>query len=92
MSAAPEDSANQEPESSGRQNLGPEYDRARERAEVLLNTWGTRLGSFAATVGSSVQKAAARAREEAEDIWAEARAQAQQAQQAAHKESQPPAP
>lgn len=77
MSASPDNGANLTPE-----NIGPEYEQARERAEVLLNEWGRRLGSFAATVGSSVQKAAARAREEAEDIWAEA--------QAMRKESQPP--
>lgn len=63
-------------------NLGPEYERAKERAEVLLNEWGRRLGTFATTVGSELQKAAARAREEAEDIWAEA--------QAMRKESQTP--
>lgn len=77
MSASPDEHAGLTPE-----NIGPEYERARERAEVLLNEWSQRLGTFAATVGSGVQKAAARAREEAEDIWAEA--------QAMRKESQSP--
>lgn len=77
MSASPDENAHLTPE-----NIGPEYERARERAEVLLTEWGQRLGAFASTVGSSVQKAAARAREEAEDIWAEA--------QAMRKESQSP--
>jgi phosphohistidine phosphatase SixA len=36
-----------------------------QRAEELLEEWGGRVGSFLAS-------AAARAREEAEDIWAEA--------------------
>lgn len=82
MSASPDNGPNLTPE-----NLGPEYERAKERAEVLLNTWGRRLGAFAATVGSNVQKATARAREEAEDIWAEANAQAQAA---TRKERQSP--
>lgn len=77
MSASPGDGANLGPEGLRPENLGPEYERAKQRAEVLLTTWGTRLGIFAATVGSELQKAAARAREEAEDIWAEAQAQAQ---------------
>ena len=36
-----------------------------ERAEVLIEAWGERVGGWLATT-------AARAREEAEDLWAEA--------------------
>ena len=82
MSASPGNGADSEQENARPENLGLEYERARERAEVLLSTWGTRLGGFAATVGAELQKAAARAREEAEDIWAEA--------QAMRKENQAP--
>ncbi len=42
------------------------------RAEETLDQVGERLGAFAATVGHRVRKATALAREEAEDIWAEA--------------------
>ena len=45
---------------------------ATERAEELLDRTGQRLGSLAALVGLNVLRFAARAREEAEDIWAEA--------------------
>ncbi len=72
MSASPDSGANQAPEGLRPGNVGPEYERAKQRAEILLDTWGRRLGTFAATVGTGLQKAAARAREEAEDIWAEA--------------------
>lgn len=89
MSASPDTGAGPGPESVRPENLGPEYERAKQRAEVLLDKWGRQLGTFAATVGSGIQKAAARAREEAEDIWAEAQTQAHQAQ-SARKESQPP--
>jgi hypothetical protein len=45
-----------------------------ERAEVLVDQLGTRLGHFLSIAGYQVRKATARAREEAEDIWAEAQA------------------
>ena len=45
---------------------------ATERAEETLDRVGERLGVFAATVGHRLRKAAALAREEAEDILAEA--------------------
>jgi hypothetical protein len=43
-----------------------------ERAEVLVDQWGERVGRFLSSAGYQLRKAAARAREEAEDIWAEA--------------------
>lgn len=45
-----------------------------ERAEVLVDQVGARLGHFLSAAGYQVRKATARAREEAEDIWAEAQA------------------
>ena len=45
---------------------------ATERAEETLDQVGERLGVFAAAVGHRLRKAAALAREEAEDILAEA--------------------
>ncbi len=46
---------------------------ATERAEETLDQVGERLGVFAAAVGHRLRKAAALAREEAEDILADAR-------------------
>ena len=43
-----------------------------ERAEVLVDQWGERVGRFLSSAGYQLRRAAARAREEAEDIWAEA--------------------
>ena len=45
---------------------------AQERAEKLVDARGQRLGHFAAFVSLQTQKAVARVREEAEDVWAEA--------------------
>ena len=45
---------------------------ATERAEESVEKAGERMGVFAATAGHHVRKAVALAREEAEDIWAEA--------------------
>ena len=45
---------------------------ATQRAEETLDRVGERLGVFAAALGHQVRKSAALAREEAEDIWAEA--------------------
>jgi hypothetical protein len=48
--------------------------QATQRAEELVDRWGEQIGHCAASFGHSVLKWAARAREEAEDIWAEAQA------------------
>jgi hypothetical protein len=45
---------------------------AMERAEDLVDRFGQRLGHFTALVGFQIQKATARVREEANDMWAEA--------------------
>lgn len=42
------------------------------RAEILVDQWGERVGKFLSGAGYQLRKTAARAREEAEDIWAEA--------------------
>lgn len=50
-----------------------ETDRpATERAEEMVDTLGQRFGQFASEFGQNLMKWTARAREEAEDIWAEA--------------------
>jgi hypothetical protein len=43
-----------------------------ERAEQLVDEVGERLGYFASIAGQRLRKFAARAREEGEDMWAEA--------------------
>ncbi len=45
-----------------------------ERAEVVVDRLGERVGQWLSVAGYQLRKAAARAREEAEDIWAEAQA------------------
>lgn len=45
---------------------------AMERADMLVGQMEQRLRRFASVVGFNVQKTAARVREEAEDMWAEA--------------------
>ncbi|HEX6779251.1 MAG TPA: hypothetical protein VF099_13670 [Ktedonobacterales bacterium] len=49
-------------------------DTPAARAEILVDQWGERVGKFLSSAGYQLRKAAARAREEAEDIWAEAQA------------------
>jgi hypothetical protein len=43
-----------------------------ERAEELVDQWGKRIGHYGALTGLQIQRATARVREEAEDMWAEA--------------------
>ena len=43
-----------------------------ERAEEMADRVGERLGHFASLIGRKIVQFVARAREEAEDIWAEA--------------------
>ncbi len=45
---------------------------ATQRAERLLDGMGERVGRLAAQAGRQIRRAAALAREEAEDLWAEA--------------------
>ena len=51
----------------------PETGKATAKAEELVEGMTQRLGLFAALAGLQIQKTGARVREEAEDIWAEAR-------------------
>lgn len=44
----------------------------KERAEELVDQFGQRFGHFAALTGLQIQRVTARAREEVEDMWAEA--------------------
>ena len=65
MSAAPH-------EHRQRRNAGEEVDPAMARAEELVDQMGQRVGHFLLQARRYSQKAVALAREEAEDIWAEA--------------------
>lgn len=51
---------------------------ATERAEETLGGWGERVGYFAGVAGLRLRQWGARAREEAEDLWAEAQSVRQQ--------------
>ncbi|CAA9587019.1 MAG: hypothetical protein AVDCRST_MAG19-5007 [uncultured Thermomicrobiales bacterium] len=51
---------------------------ATERAEEMLDRAGERVGRFASLLGQRVRRAAALAREEAEDMWAEAQSMRRQ--------------
>lgn len=53
-------------------NEGPERSRM-ERAEELLDQAGQTAGFFVSTLGFRMARFASLAREEAEDVWAEAR-------------------
>ena len=57
---------------------------ATERAEEMLDHLGEQLGRWTAQATTQARRFAARAREEAEDIWAEA-------QSKSHHETPPPA-
>jgi uncharacterized protein YggE len=48
--------------------------QAIQRAEELADRWGEQVGQVVSSVGHAFLRWAARAREEAEDIWAEAQA------------------
>lgn len=56
----------------GQARDGGETRPATERAEELVDRLGGRLGLFAALTALQLRRLAARAREEAEDLWAEA--------------------
>ncbi len=45
---------------------------ATQRAEVIVDRMGERVGYLASSMAQRIRIAAARAREEAEDIWVEA--------------------
>ena len=55
-----------------RAQTGDKERPAMERAEELVDRMGQRAGAFVSLAGLRVRKLAARAREEAEDVWAEA--------------------
>jgi len=69
---APE--ADQEGARSSNAGAGSEAAKrpAMERAEELADRLGEQIGHYASVVGYNVLRFFARAREEAEDIWAEA--------------------
>ncbi|HZS79149.1 MAG TPA: hypothetical protein VFA41_21235 [Ktedonobacteraceae bacterium] len=53
-------------------HVGDTSEVASQKAEVIVDRLGQRLSLFAAQTSYQIQKAVARAREEVEDIWAEA--------------------
>ena len=80
---------------AGQQTRGTSADEAQrqamQRAEELADHWAEQIGQWASTFGHNILKWAARAREEAEDIWAEAQA-IRQGQQPASEEPKPAPP
>jgi hypothetical protein len=75
----------------GPQASGTAADEARrkamQRAEELADRLGEQVGHYVSSFGHNVLKWVARAREEAEDIWAEAQA-IRERQRAANKQSE----
>ena len=71
--AAPDAAESLAPRESGGQGTGRDASpAATARAEELVSRAGALLGAMTAGTSEHVQQAAALAREEAEDIWAEA--------------------
>ena len=72
----PEAAAGEKPSQPARareeESAQPGTEKATAKAEELVGDMTQRLGVFAALAGLQIQKTAARVREEAEDIWAEA--------------------
>ena len=54
------------------ERAGEAYQQATAKAEQLVDQLGQRISQYSSTVGLQIQRAVARAREEAEDMWAEA--------------------
>lgn len=61
-----------EPTGMASEPTGTSEPSATRRAEEMLDSMGERLGQLVSLAGPSVRKLTALAREEAEDIWAEA--------------------
>lgn len=67
------------PENASTTGTGPDQstqeqpaDPTMERAEEMVDKLGEQIGYYASLAGQRIRKMAALAREEAEDIWAEA--------------------
>jgi hypothetical protein len=63
--------------------------QAYQRAEELVDRWGEQIGQYASSIGHGILKLFSRAREEAEDIWAEAQALAHRPRSADQSEDVP---
>lgn len=72
MSAAPHDQPRGDGEATGGGETASTPDPAIARAEELVDRVGEQVGQWLSRLGHSTQRTLARAREEAEDIWAEA--------------------
>ena len=54
------------------ERAGEAYQQATAKAEQLVDQWGQRISQYTAVAGLQLRRSVARAREEVEDIWAEA--------------------
>ncbi len=72
--AAPATDANGTPEQQSQAGADEARRQATQRAEEMVDRLGEQIGHYVSVIGHNVLKWAARAREEAEDIWAEAQA------------------
>ena len=82
-----------EPTEAGPEPAGTSEPSATRRAEEMLDSMGEQLGQLASLAGPRVRKLAELAREEAEDIWAEAqylRAARERSRSDAGAQTQPP--
>ena len=61
-----------QPEAQSEPRSQPAIPPSMARADELLTQWGQRVGYLATVAGQRLRKAIALAREEAEDMWAEA--------------------
>jgi hypothetical protein len=68
----PNTSSEEKPASPALAQTEESGKQTKERAEELVDQLGQRIGHFAALSGLQIQRVAARAREEVEDMWAEA--------------------
>lgn len=66
------DEVNKLPDPLASRDAAKGPDQTMRRAEELVDDAGERIGHFASLVGGQLLRIAARAREEAEDIWVEA--------------------
>lgn len=72
--AAPVADANGTSEQQTQASADEARREAMQRAEEMVDRLGEQVGHYVSVIGHNVLKWAARAREEAEDIWAEAQA------------------
>jgi len=72
--AATAEDVNGRPEGDTNGSAADDREAALRRAEEMVDRWGEQIGRTASSIGRTFLRWAARAREEAEDIWADAQA------------------